>query len=109
MMAGIDNLGYLYYTLIYANSNNTTIELFLFNLVRLLDRENVSWRKDTIILLDGAVWHTSENSLILYETLNIPVIISEPYSYDGSPIELFFACLKRSKLNPDNLPMSRSK
>ena len=102
-MAAIDNFGKCYYTLIQANSNYTTLELFLFSFVKILDNENASWRKDTVILLDGAAWHTSTNSLTLYETLNIPVIISGPYSYDGSPIEKVFSFLKRGNLNPSGL------
>ena len=74
-----------------------------------MDKERPAWRKDTIVLLDGAVWHTSANFLLMYETLNIPVIISGPYSYDGSPIEKVFSYLKRGNLNPDGLPLSKSK
>ena len=61
------------------------------------------------MMLDGAVWHTSVHSIEVYEKLNIPVIISGPYSYDGCPIELFFASLKRGNLNPDNHHLSKSK
>ena len=45
----------------------------------------------------------------MLERLNIHTIISGPYSYDGAPIELFFACLKRGNLNPDDKPLSKSK
>ena len=61
------------------------------------------------MLLDGALWHTSKRSIEVYEELNIPVIIAGPYSYDGCSIELFFSCLKRANLNPDCLPLSKSK
>ena len=43
-MAAIDNNGKLYYTLIQANSNYTTFELFLFNFVKILDSEHSGWR-----------------------------------------------------------------
>ena len=37
------------------------------------------------------------------------MIITGPYGYDGSPIELFFACLKRGNLNLEGLKLSKSK
>ena len=43
------------------------------------------------------------------ERLNIPTIISGPYSYDGAPIELFFATLKKGNLNPNDEQLSKSK
>ena len=53
-----------------------------------------------IVQLDGAKYYTSTSTLELLEKLNIPTIISGPYSFDASPIELFFAFLKRGNLNP---------
>ena len=61
------------------------------------------------MLLDGAVWHTSRRSIEVYEQLNIPVLIAGPYAYDGCPIELFFSGLKRGNLNPEFVPLSKSK
>ena len=60
-------------------------------------------------MFDGAMWHTSNSTIAVYERLNIPVLISAPYSYDGSPIELLFSCLKRGDINPDDLPLTKSK
>ena len=62
-MLAIDSFGEIYYTLMQANSNNTTIELFLFNLVKLLDKKMSAWRKEYILMLDGALWHTSEETI----------------------------------------------
>ena len=109
MIAGIDSHGEIYYSLLQANSNAVTIELFMTHLVKILDKQRPQWSKDTIMLLDGAPWHTAKNTIAIFERLNIPVMISGPYSYDGSPIELFFAALKKGNLNPDGLPLSRSK
>ena len=100
MMAGIDNYGEVYYSLLQANSNNTTMELVLTYLVSILTAQRPDWREDTILLLDGASWHTSRETRATLERLNIPAMISAPYGYDGAPIELFYACLKRGNLNP---------
>ena len=38
MMAAIDNYGEIYYSLLQANSNDITLELFLTHLVKILDQ-----------------------------------------------------------------------
>lgn len=38
MIAAIDNYGEIYYSLLQANSNNTTIQLFMTHLVKILDK-----------------------------------------------------------------------
>ena len=38
MIAAIDNYGKIYYSLLQANSNNTTIQLFMIYLVKILDK-----------------------------------------------------------------------
>ena len=60
-------------------------------------------------MLDGALWHTSEETINTLERLNIPSIIMGPYSYDGAPVELFFSALKRGNLNPEEVYLSKSK
>jgi hypothetical protein len=45
----------------------------------------------------------------LMKELQVPYIISAPYSYDCSCIELYFARLKYGMLNPNNDRMSKSK
>ena len=60
-------------------------------------------------MFDGAMLHTSNFTIAVYERLNIPVFISVSYSYDGNPIELLFSCLKRRDINPDDLPLTKSK
>ena len=59
--------------------------------------------------IDGAVYHTAALTMELFEELDVPLVVSAPYSYDASPIELYFASLKRGDLNPDRLPLSKSK
>ena len=45
----------------------------------------------------------------MLERLNIPAIIMGPYGYDAAPVELFFSALKRGNLNPEEMPISKSK
>ena len=58
---------------------------------------------------DGATYHTSKETLEVFQRLKISTIISAPYSYDAAPCELYFARLKRGDMNPENLKLSKSK
>ena len=60
-------------------------------------------------MIDGAAYHTAATTMDLFAELDVPLVVSAPYSYDASPIELYFASLKRGDLNPNRLPMSKSK
>ena len=87
-MVGIDNYGEIYYSLLQANSNNTTMGLVLTYLASILTAQRKNWREDTIVLLDGASWHTSGETQETLKRLNMPAIISGPYGYDGAPVSL---------------------
>ena len=76
-------------------------------LVELLDLENPSWRNDTVILLDGAKYHTGVDLRDYMRKLELSVIWSAPYSYDTAPIELVFAHLKFGELNPEEFPTGK--
>ena len=49
MVGGIDTSGEIYYSLMQANSDEATMKLFFYKLVKQLDGENPSWRKDTVL------------------------------------------------------------
>ncbi len=107
MIAAVDTMGNVYYALLQANSNEDTIRLFIYRLVEHLDAQRPDWRVDTVLQLDGASWHVSNSTQILFKQLNIPVMISGPYQFDVAACELFFAALKRGNLNPRGLRLSK--
>ena len=80
------------------------MEIFLLQLVLKLDQEDAEWRKNTVLLLDNAPYHTSESSIDLMEGLNIPLLFTGPHSYDAAPIELLFAAFKSADINPRHIP-----
>ena len=80
------------------------MEIFLRQLVLKLDQEDAEWRKNTVLLLDNAPYHTSESSIDLMEGLNIPLLFTGPHSYDAAPIELLFAAFKSADINPRHIP-----
>jgi transposase len=79
------------------------MEMFYTHLVRMLDDKNKYWRRNTIILCDGASYHTSEAMRLLYSRHQIPIMFTGPHSYAASPIELFFAAFKKNDINPSKV------
>ena len=108
MITGLDTNGELYISLVQANSNGSVMQMFFINLLHRLDAANKDWRKHTVILLDGAKYHTSEVMMEFYKEYQVPVMFTGPHSYDASPIELFFAAFKSKDVNPQRLPTGKT-
>ena len=66
----------------------------------MLDTEDHDWRERTILVLDGAYIHRSEETRRAMAALRIPAMIAGPYGFDGSPAEKLFSLLKVGNLNP---------
>ena len=77
--------------------------------MRQLDHDRPKWRDDTIVQLDGAKYHKTNLIKELFKELQVPVMISAPYSYDAAVAELFFAAFKRDEINQMHLATSKSK
>ena len=67
------------------------MRIFFQALVRKLDKERPNWRRDTIVLLDNASYHSCAATLKVFEGQQIPILFTGPHSYDAAPCELFFA------------------
>ena len=62
LIAGIDSLGGVFISLLQANSDSEIMEIYLTELVRMLDSEDKHWRKDTVIVWDNASYHSSDKT-----------------------------------------------
>jgi hypothetical protein len=60
MILGMDSVGNVYVTLAQANSNSEMMELYFRALTAQLDQERPGWRRDTVIIVDGAKYHQSQ-------------------------------------------------
>ena len=107
LIAGIDNLGGVFFSLLQANSDDEIMGIFLVELVRMLDAEDKHWRKDTVIVWDNASYHKSTKTLSLLETLKVPLLRLGAYSYNLAPAELLFARLKTADLHPGEIAVGK--
>ena len=76
------------------------MEVFVRELVKKLDVQRPDWRQNTILLFDGASYHTSAQTQAVLRDLDIPVIYLAPYSYNVAPCELWFGHFKSDDINP---------
>ena len=83
------------------------MEIYLVELVRMLDAEDKNWRRDTIIFWDNATYHTCQRTKCMLETLKVPLMFLGVYSYKMAPSELLFARIKTSDLLPDGVKVGK--
>ena len=99
LLAAMDTAGRVWCALSQANTDDDQMLLFVTALVKTLDLETPDWKRDTVVLLDGARYHTSKATRELFARLDVDVCYTGPYCYDSSPIEQLFNQLKRGNLN----------
>ena len=107
LIAALDTEGRIYYSLTQANTDQNVMMVYLQYLVDQLDLERPSWKDDTVLLLDGARYHTGSQVRKYLRKLEVQVIWSGPYSYSTAPIEMVFGALKSGELNPDRKPTGK--
>ena len=107
LIAALATDGSVFFSLTHANTDSSVMLLFLSHLCRKLDSERPGFREDSVVLLDGARYHTSSKTRLVLKKLGLTVIFSGPYSYSSAPVELLFAGLKTGNLNPEGLKMSK--
>ena len=67
MIVGLDTYGSIYLSLLQSNSNSKIMEIFIVELVKKLDSERSDWRKNTVIMLDNAPYHSNPATLKVFE------------------------------------------
>jgi len=100
MILGLDTKGRVYLSLVQANSDSKVMEVYFHALVKKLTEERPNWRKDTVVLLDNARYHSCRNTRDILEKLAVPAIFTGPHSYNAAACELYFAAFKKEDINP---------
>ena len=107
MIAALDNRGKLYASLLQANSDSDTMQLFFTDLILTLDAEDRNWRANTVLMMDNASYHDSKDVLELFKKQRVPVMYLGAYSYHMAPTEMVFAALKVQLLNEDQVQLGK--
>ena len=76
IIAALDTDGRIYFTLTHSITNSEVIGMFFSHLCRQLDLDRADWRDNTVILLDGAKYHLSEETREYLKKLEVPTIVS---------------------------------
>ena len=63
LIASLDTDGNVFFSLTHANTDSDVLIMFLSSLCRKLDREIVDWKSNSVILLDNARYHCSEECM----------------------------------------------
>jgi len=77
IIAALDTDGQIYFALTHSITNSEVIGMFLSHLCRQLDLDRADWRSNTVIMLDGAKYHLSEETREYLKKLEIPTIVSD--------------------------------
>ena len=107
MIAALDTCGNVWFSLTHSNTDSDMIAIFFQQLVRLLDDEYADWRDNTVILLDNATYHWSQDSRYVFYKLGLQVVYSGAYSFSAAPVETLFSHLKFGELNTNQLPTGK--
>ena len=83
MIVALESNGNVYLSLTQANSNSSIMSIYFHWLAKKLDLHKTGWRENTILLLDGASYHTSAATQDVLKKLRIPVMYLSPHSYDA--------------------------
>ena len=107
MIAGLCTDGQVYAALTQENTDSDVFVTFLSKLVVILHKEQPEFRTNLVIVLDGARYHTSQNTRLVLKRLGLSYVISAPYAYDAAPIELLFGYFKKVRIMPDGEKIGR--
>ena len=103
IFAAIDTQGRSFMALTTAKTTSEVVCLFLKGLATKLGRQDAQFKEKTVFQFDSASYHHSLITRNYLANLGIKTVICGPYGYDMAPVELFFAALKSTDINPDHV------
>ena len=66
-----------------------------------LELEDPNFREKTVLQFDGATYHRSAETRNFLSNTGGKTMISGPYGYEIAPVEMLFAGIKSTNLNPE--------
>jgi hypothetical protein len=73
LIIALDSAGEIYCSLLQANSDSDTMRLFMNELITRLDQEDKKWRNNTVLVWDGAGYHSSKETMAMLEDYRVPI------------------------------------
>jgi hypothetical protein len=110
LIACVGSDGTAFYSLTQVNTDHQVFCLYLTELAKRLTALDKDWRDNSVLLLDGAKYHTCEETLKHLAFLKMPVIFSGPYSYVSHQVPVLtehFFPYSLQQLQNSSLPTSR--
>ena len=83
------------------NTTSEVVCLFVKQLADALELEDPDFREKTVFQFDGATYHRSAETRNFLANMELKTMISGPYGYNIASIEMLFASIKSTNLNPD--------
>ena len=83
LIGTIDTAGAAYLSIASGNTDSDVFVTFLYHLAAVLDSETDEWRETTLLLLDNATYHRSDQTRAVIKKLGLRVIYSGPYSFES--------------------------
>ena len=108
LILAVDSMGNAYASLTQVNSGSKVMCLYIRELVKVLDKERGDWRRQLTVCIDGAAYHVSTETMVMFRTLRVPLMVLGPHGYAVAPCELAFAAIKSLNLNPDQLATGKT-
>ena len=65
------------------------------------------WRETSVMMMDNAPYKKKDECINHIRSLNIPMVFISPYSFDASPVELFFSYLKQGTIVEPDVPTGK--
>ena len=93
IIGAIDTNGSVYCSILHENTNTDVFCLFMEKLISRIEKESPNFRNTHIFQMDGASMHKSEETRNYLASLRIKIVISSPYSYQQSPVELLWVSI----------------
>jgi hypothetical protein len=107
LLLAIDTDGDIFYSLTQVNTDWKVKSLFLTKLCEALDSDRPDWRETSVMMMDNAPYNKKDECIDHIKSLNIPMVFISPYSFDASPVELFFSYLKQGTIVDPNVPTGK--
>ena len=74
LIAALDTDGKVFFSLLHANTDSDVMMIYLSCLFRQLDAEIPDWKETSVLLLDNAKYHTSEECINFLRTNGVSTI-----------------------------------